>query len=44
MTWIIYLSHENTVTFGGLKLVTVIKSAVPNWKALQDEGGWGSDD
>jgi hypothetical protein len=44
MTWIIYLSHENTVTFGGSQLVTAIKRAAPSWKALQGEGGWGSDD
>lgn len=33
-SWIIYFSHENTVTFGGKKLIQTIKNEWGNWKKV----------
>jgi hypothetical protein len=37
-SWIIYSSHEDTITFGGDRLISAIKNAVPGWARAQ--GGW----
>ncbi len=33
LTWLIYWSHEDTVTFGGEQLISMLKIALPNWQA-----------
>jgi len=32
LSWIIYWSHEGTVTFGGDQLISKLKATVPNWE------------
>ncbi|MFH1224226.1 MAG: hypothetical protein V1676_00300 [Candidatus Diapherotrites archaeon] len=34
MDWVIYLSHESSITFGGKWLVAKVKKAYPEWKSL----------
>jgi len=31
LDWIVYWSHEETVTFGGERLIALMKSRVPDW-------------
>jgi hypothetical protein len=32
LDWLIYLSHEESLTFAGRWLVEAIKEALPNWR------------
>ena len=31
LSWLIYWSHENTITFGGEELIAKLKKLIPNW-------------
>lgn len=33
MSWVVYWSHEDTITFGGVAQIAAVKECVPNWKA-----------
>ncbi len=35
--WIIYFSHENTVTFGGKVIIDILKSEWINWKKVAEK-------
>lgn len=34
--WIIYFSHENTITFGGKMIINILKSEWSNWKKVAE--------
>lgn len=39
LEWIIYWSHEGTVTFGGRRLIAALITRLPNWR--EAECKWG---
>ncbi len=34
-SWIIYYSHENSIAFGGQKLIEKVQTAFPKWKSIE---------
>ncbi len=32
MDWIVYTSHEDSITFGGVRLIAAVKRGLPSWQ------------